>query len=159
MTSRNLYFFLNISVYLVTHHCHNSARTVCAIENAWRSADIFHEWISSTRAVKFLQRLRVASDPDAGAARISQLHPARKYLAGVGVTLAAARFSPAAGCFFRPLHPWNSRARPSVLISVRQRRSDLRRRVRGPPVAERVRRSSRATMKPRHLSQRRFLGF
>lgn len=61
-----------------------------------------------------------------------------KYLVGVGVTLAAARSSPAtsetpAAVSLRPLQPWNPRARPSVLISVRQRWSDLRRRARGPP--------------------------
>lgn len=67
--------------------------------------------VSPMRTVQFLHPLCVASDPDAGA-RISQLQPDRKYLAGVGVTLAAARslaphqqpLTPA-GCSLRPLQP------------------------------------------------------
>lgn len=52
-----------------------------------------------------------------------------------------------------------NRAPPSVLISIRQRWSDLRRRAGAPcgPVGGPG--GPRATMKPRHLSQRRFLRF
>lgn len=58
------------------------------------SVNIFHpDGHADERSVKFLQRLRVGIGPQMPGARIlSQLHLARKYLAGVGVTLAADPF-------------------------------------------------------------------